>query len=145
MKIRHRLNQIKNPRDLWLLVRIAALSAILPVLLRGMKLPRLLKMLASRNTTTVVDTAQIDKTVRFTSFVLSRRRLGNKSWCLKRSLLLYHFLGQAGLPVEINFGIQKTNDSLEGHAWLTRGGEVYLDSEERTSDYEVIYSSVGTK
>ncbi len=141
MRIWHRLNQVKNPRHLWLLLRIAALAAVLPVLLRCVKLPRLLRVLEARNTPAPVEKERINKTVSFTHFVLRESRLGRKNGCLKRSLLLYHFLGQAGLPVEINFGIQKGN-GLAGHAWLTRGGELYLDNEESTSGYKVIYSSV---
>lgn len=144
MNIRHRLNQIKNPGDLWLLLRIAALASVMPVLLRWMKLPVLLNLLDSRNTSAAVEMGQVDRIVGFTHFVLRKSRLGKRSWCLRRSLLLYHFLGKAGLPVEINFGIQKVN-GLEGHAWLTHGGEVYLDKEEFTSSYAVIYSSVEAK
>ncbi len=139
MRIWHHLNQVKDPKDLWLLLRVAALAAVLPVLLRCVRLPRLLKLLKSCNHS-LARPAQVDRTVRFVDFVLSRSRLGSKSWCLKRSLLLYHFLGEAGLPVQINFGVQKAT-GLIGHAWLTRGGEVYLDNEDRTSNFEVIYSS----
>lgn len=144
MKIRRRLNQIKNPRDLWLLLRVAALAAFLPVILRCVKLPRLLKMLESRSTSTPLETERIDKTVRFIEFVLHESRWGRKNWCLKRSLLLYHFLGEAGVPVEINFGIQKAK-SIVGHAWLTRDGEVILDDKRFTAGYEVIYSSAVAK
>lgn len=144
MKILRRLNQFKAPRDLWLLLRVAALAAVLPILLRCVKLPRLLKVLESRNASATIETERIDKTVRFIGFVLSSCRLGYKNRCLKSSLLLYHFLGEAGLPVEINFGIQKA-DGLSGHAWISGGGDAYRCDESCTSEYEVIYSSVGAK
>jgi hypothetical protein len=57
--------------------------------------------------------------------------------CLRRSLLRYHFLRQAGLPVQIVFGARLTGDragrGLGGHAWLLLNGAPYYEQPE---DYE---------
>jgi hypothetical protein len=57
--------------------------------------------------------------------------------CLRRSLLRYHFLRQAGLPVKIVFGARlKTGQEgggIGGHAWLTLNGQPYY---ENPGDYE---------
>lgn len=144
MGIHNKLNQIKNPKDLWLLLRIAAMASILPLLLRWMRLPTLLKVLQSRNSVAAPEKEQIDKIVRFSNFVFGRNVLAGKSSCLKRSLLLYHFLGKAGMEVELNFGIKKGNGLL-GHCWLTSGGKIYLDNEDHITNFEVIYRSSEVK
>ncbi len=140
MRIRYGLSQLKRPADWWLLARIVALSSALPVMLRWVKLPTLLRVLSSRHDCATAQPEQVDKIVRFTWFVLSKNRLAGRNTCLKRSLLLYHFLGRAGLDVEIDFGVQRAG-GLTGHSWLTRNGEVYLGSEAVISDYAVVYSS----
>ncbi len=57
--------------------------------------------------------------------------------CLRRSLLRYHFLRRAGLPVQIVFGARLTGDragrGLGGHAWLLLNGVPYYEQPE---DYE---------
>jgi hypothetical protein len=57
--------------------------------------------------------------------------------CLRRSLLRYHFLRAAGVPVSIVFGArlkeERESSGLGGHAWLTLNGKAYF---ERPGDYE---------
>ncbi len=56
--------------------------------------------------------------------------------CLRRSLLRYHFLRQAGLPVQIVFGARlkshQEGGGIGGHAWLTLNGAPY---HEQPQDY----------
>ena len=57
--------------------------------------------------------------------------------CLRRSLLRYHFLRAANVPVVIVFGArlksQQEGGGLGGHAWLTLHGQPYF---ENPGDYE---------
>jgi hypothetical protein len=53
--------------------------------------------------------------------------------CLRRSLLRYHFLRRAGLPLVIHFGARRLGDDIGGHAWLTLDGQPY---HERSEDYQ---------
>jgi len=59
--------------------------------------------------------------------------------CLRRSLLRYHFLRQAGLPVQIVFGARLTGDragrGLGGHAWLLLNGVPYYEQPEDYEDF----------
>lgn len=52
--------------------------------------------------------------------------------CLRRSLLRYHFLRQAGLPVQIVFGARfksaQEGGSIGGHAWLILNGAPYYEN-----------------
>lgn len=57
--------------------------------------------------------------------------------CLRRSLVRYHFLREAGAPVQIVFGArlkrQEEGGGVGGHAWLTLAGQPYY---ENPGDYE---------
>jgi len=57
--------------------------------------------------------------------------------CLRRSLLRYHFLGEAGLPLTVVFGArlkaENEGGGIGGHAWLTLDGRPY---HENPADYE---------
>ena len=57
--------------------------------------------------------------------------------CLRRSLLRYHFLRSANVPVRIVFGARLKGEpeggGLGGHAWLTLGELAYY---ERPEDYQ---------
>lgn len=52
--------------------------------------------------------------------------------CLRRSLLRYHFLRQAGLPVTIVFGARLKGEheggGIGGHAWLILNGSPYFEN-----------------
>jgi hypothetical protein len=48
--------------------------------------------------------------------------------CLRRSLLRYHFLRRAGLPLVIHFGARRLGDDIGGHAWLTLDGQPYHEN-----------------
>jgi hypothetical protein len=60
--------------------------------------------------------------------------------CLRRSLLRYHFLRRAGLPVVVNFGARRLGDALGGHAWLTLNGEPYHEPPENYQRYALMLS-----
>ena len=63
--------------------------------------------------------------------------------CLRRSLLRYHFLREAGLPVGIVFGA-RLKDSREGggiggHAWLTLNDTPYYENPADYAGFVVMY------
>jgi hypothetical protein len=64
--------------------------------------------------------------------------------CLRRSLLRYHFLRQAGLPVRIVFGARLKNDheggGIGGHAWLTLEGEPFFEDPQDYAGFVEIYT-----
>lgn len=59
--------------------------------------------------------------------------------CLHRSLLRYHFLRRAGLPVVIQFGVRRKTEGIGGHAWLTLHGEPYHEAAEDYAPFVVVY------
>ena len=64
--------------------------------------------------------------------------------CLKRSLLLYHFLRRAGYDVQFCMGVrpgkQAADERLDGHAWLEYRGAPFQEPLEREiPSYAVTY------
>jgi hypothetical protein len=56
--------------------------------------------------------------------------------CLRRSLVRYHFLRRAGVPVKIQFGARFTGGQADrevtGHAWVMLNGQPYFEA---STDY----------
>lgn len=64
--------------------------------------------------------------------------------CLRRSLLRYYFLREAGLPVQVVFGARlkggPAGGDIGGHAWLTLHGQPYHENPADTQGFAVIYT-----
>jgi hypothetical protein len=78
----------------------------------------------------------IEKIVKYTDYILRFHWLAYKNnACLKRSLVLFHFLRKYGIEVHICLGVKRvgalreTNSEnfLKGHAWLTYNGDIFLE------------------
>jgi Transglutaminase-like superfamily len=137
MRILDKLNRIECPGDLWLVLRIASLSSLLPLLLRWVSLPILLKLLEPPINKAAPMQEEIEKIVYFTKGVLNRNILAGKNTCLKRSLLIYRFLGMPRGRAAVHLGISKETE-LKGHSWLTIEGKVYPP--ENVSKFTTIFS-----
>lgn len=129
---------IRSCSDGWLLVRIIAWASVLPLLVRGWPLPRLMRLLTPRRTSKRLcgnADQYAEKVARYTDFVLGRGIGVYRRNCLKRSLILYRFLCRRGIEVRLCLGVSKTRRSpdlnsanaLRGHAWLVRQGRVYQE------------------
>lgn len=60
--------------------------------------------------------------------------------CLRRSLLRYHFLRRAGLPVVVHFGARRLGDQMGGHAWLSLDGLPYYEQPQHYRGYTLMWS-----
>lgn len=138
MSIRRQAKQIRNLRDLILLGHIAALAAILPLLVRVLKLPTLLRLLETRNPGPPAKPEEVNRIIRFTQAVVRQKFLCGQGTCLKKSLLLFHFLGRIGRPLKIHFGVNKY--VILGHAWVSYDGRVFEDSEEKIQKFFETFS-----
>jgi hypothetical protein len=62
--------------------------------------------------------------------------------CLRRSLVRYHFLRRAGVPVVVNFGArfkdQAPDRPITGHAWVTLEGRPYYENGENYRGFTVM-------
>ena len=63
--------------------------------------------------------------------------------CLRRSLLRYHFLRRAGVPLVVQFGARfaqkQVGREIAGHAWVTLDGEPYYERSDNWQGFAVIY------
>lgn len=134
--------------EIELFIQIFLLVTILPLLVRFLSIPKLMKVLTPGGVKIYESHKQEkmkDKIVKFTDYILSRNLWIYRTICLKRSLVLYHFLRKIGITVHICFGVRLPNkeskDKLEGHAWLLYYGDIYLEKNvEMTRSYKITYS-----
>jgi hypothetical protein len=137
--------------DVLLFIRIIFLAAVLRAMLRLLSIPRLMKLLTPRTISDSRNPATDEvreKIVKYTDYIFGLNFWMFKNTCLRRSLVLYHFLRQAGIDVQICFGVRYKEDSqqegsskeLEGHAWLLYKGDIFLErNAAMASEYTVTY------
>lgn len=62
--------------------------------------------------------------------------------CLRRSLVRYHFLRRAGVPLTLNFGARfkggQPDREITGHAWVTLDGQPYFEDGENYRGFTVM-------
>ena len=147
-KIRKNLRSLG---DLWLYISIIIGTIVLPLMFKFLPLPRMMQLITPVSTkryNVLCDGSTKEKIIKFTDYILNRNILIWRNTCLRRSLLLYHFLNKIGLKVRICFGVKYNNTvisknhkgSLEGHAWLLLNGEIFLERNiEIVKKYNVTY------
>jgi len=147
-KIRKNFSSLQ---DVVLFMQMFSLVTVLPSMLKLLSIPRLMKLLTPRLITNAnnIETDIIrGKIVTYADYILSGRFWLCKGTCLRRSLLLYHFLRRAGINVQICFGVRYKKDSiheslskeLEGHAWLLYRGQIFLERHATIAgEYRVTY------
>lgn len=60
--------------------------------------------------------------------------------CFPRSLVLYRLARQLGYPVVFHCGVRKEAASLDGHAWLTLGSDVFYEPGTHWQRFTVTFS-----
>lgn len=62
--------------------------------------------------------------------------------CLRRSLVRYHFLRRAGVPLAVNFGARfkagQADREITGHAWVTLDDQPYYEDGENYQGFTVM-------
>lgn len=69
----------------------------------------------------------IHKAVIYVEFMLDFFKI-RKTLCLKRSYILFYLLRNRNIDVGISFGIKQERNLLNGHAWLIKDGQPYLEN-----------------
>jgi hypothetical protein len=112
--------------DAWLFLRVLLFTILVPVLFR-LRLPLVRRVLSARGVGRSADSARTDRVI---ACVRAAQRVGRplvRPGCLTRGTALYWFLRGAGLDVELCFGAGFPGRGFEGHCWLERTGEPYLE------------------
>ena len=142
MKLLRTLKRLKNPRDLWLFLRILTLLILLPGQIRRRSLPDLLELLDPGVAAGPRDPALMEKTAGFIDSLLNYRVFRRYGRCLLRTLTLFSFLRGQGWPVEIHFGVRKTEEGasdITGHSWLVLESEPFLEDESQRGSFATTY------
>ena len=146
MKLLRILKRLKNPRDLWLFLRILTLLILLPGQIKRKSLPELLGQLDPGVAAGPRDEALVEKTAGFIDSLLNYRVFRRYGRCLLRTLTLFKFLRGQGWPVEIHFGVRKTGEDhtagepgITGHSWLVLDGEPFLEDESQKGIFTTTY------
>ena len=144
-------NNIRTLDDFFLFFKILGMVIILPILLRVLSIPKLMTVLTPRKlkTNKNLDLEKIQgKIVKFVDYILTRRLWTHKNFCLKRSIVLYHFLRKLGINVDLCLGVRYHKEEagsdpqkkIEGHAWLFYKGGIFLEKDsQETQSYTTTY------
>lgn len=137
--------------EVGLFIQIFLLITILPLLVKLMTVPDLMKNLTPKKSK-LINRSECykiaDKIEKYTLYILSRDFWIYKNICLKRSLVLYHFLRKYGMCVTVCFGVRYKNErsgnvevkKMEGHAWLIYNGDIFLEKNvEEITTYRMTY------
>ena len=132
--------------DIPLLAGIAYRTAKVVWLQNRVSIPALAQRFDARNLSDAVSraadradaVARLDHVRWLTDGVL--HRLYGGAYCMKRSLVLYHYATRYGLSPRLVFGVAKEGDGLKGHAWIEIDGAPYREKLEEVERFRVIYS-----
>lgn len=83
---------------------------------------------------------ELDRLVHSIEAALIAGRPAIQSGCLIRGLTLHHFLRNAGVDVDLCFGMGRQGDDLAGHCWLVRDGIPFLEKHDPRQRYSVVFT-----
>lgn len=117
-----------------------SLSRRLPALMEK-PLPQAMQHLSRDGASAALAEDEVRRLADLVALLDRRSPLG---FCMRRSLLRYHFLRRAGLPLRLHFGARLKTDRQEraigGHAWVTHAGRPYHEADEHWRDYVIMVS-----
>jgi hypothetical protein len=143
--LRHRLRafrELHGVAELILLVRLGAFAATVPWLMR-LPLTRLSTLLIRPAGSGHPAASEIERLDRLVSLAPRVAHPLVRSGCLTRGVTLFWFLRRAGLDVELAFGLDAGHDrhdrAVDGHCWLTLGGEPFLEKRDPRTQFAELY------
>jgi hypothetical protein len=141
VSVSNRLRILSRPREAILIVRICWMVLILPVLLRLFDISRVLRIVTPSRSHILPDGLSQQRVVHLCMRVRRISGRAGRPSCLRRCLLLFHFLRYYGVPVRIHFGVKFEDGQLTGHSWLTVNGRLYHDTPETVGQFVGVLST----
>jgi hypothetical protein len=125
---------LRDPADAILSARMALWVVLVSCLARLMPLPRAHRLVSTRlrapRAAAPSDTPDTPaRLARAIDRVLTLDVLMFKRSCWRRALVLQRYLALHGIDSRVNFGLKKTTGELQGHAWLERDGQPFLEDD----------------
>jgi hypothetical protein len=133
------VSELRNPREAFLFVRVAAFAAAVPLLMR-LPLPRVGAIVTRVPRGRSPSTAEIERLDRLIALAPRVARPLVRPGCLTRGVTLFWFLRRAGLDVELRFGLDPAQEEqTEGHCWLSVNDEPYLEKVDPRPRFAELY------
>ena len=115
------------PVDIWLALRMASWSLLLPVLKRLLPIKTLARLMWSEGRR--AQSPDREREIVWLSSVVARLRPPSfESNCLERSLLAYRYLAQVNADPHLVIAVSPSENGLVGHAWVTIDNRPVHDS-----------------
>jgi hypothetical protein len=132
-------SELRDPREVFLFVRVAAFAAAVPLLMR-LPLPRVGAIVTRVPPRRAPSTAEIERLERLIALAPRVARPVVRPGCLTRGVTLFWFLRRAGLDVELRFGLDPARDeATEGHCWLSVNDEPFLEKVDPRPRFAELY------
>lgn len=131
---------VVNPREAFLITRMALWVSVLSVLVRFKPLPNALRFVSrSAPPANRVPRFTEQQLARAIDLLLKADIFFFRPSCWKRSAILHRYLMLNGIATTIVFGVRSDpQGQLDGHAWLEAAGEPILEPE--PPNYQVTYT-----
>lgn len=125
--------------DAGIILRIAAISVATP-LLASLSLASLERVLEPGIVPRPTNASDGVKALGYVEGILPRLRGLARTDCLGRSIVRYYALRRIGFAVTLVFGVGMLNDHPEGHCWLEKDGQPYLEERDPRSRFVPTYT-----
>jgi hypothetical protein len=133
------LGGLRSFRELFLLARLGAFAAAVPVLMR-LPLPRAAAVITSPTRRPAPSDGEVERLDRLMSVAQRAGRPLVRSGCLTRGVTLFWFLRRAGLDVELCFGLDAGDGCApDGHCWLALDDEPFLERRDPRARFAELY------
>lgn len=129
-------------RDYRLFGKILLFAMVVPWLMR-FPLPNVKRLFERGRVPAQPDEQQVKQILDCTTAVLALGRPLVQPRCLTRGVTLYYFLRRAGLPVELQFGVQHTPSAFHAHCWLMVDGQPFAEPAATVQTFTVVYRLPG--
>lgn len=128
----------RSPGEALLALRVLLVAASVPLITR-LSLARQEALLEPRNPARP-DPEREAWLVANVDRLLSAARPLVRAGCLTRGLTYYFFLRRAGVDVQLRYGLATPIGDSDGHCWLVRDGEPFLERVDPRDHYVETYS-----
>jgi hypothetical protein len=132
---------LKNSTELILVMRIGIFLFVLPLMVRKLQMGELIDRITPAGRRRREDSPSMERIIYLCERILRLfQRAGYTYSCLRRCILMYHFLRSYEFPVTINFGAAWDEGKLMGHSWLSLDGDIIFDKRENIARFVHFFS-----
>jgi Transglutaminase-like superfamily len=134
-----RLSEIRTLTDALLVAQVLGIAALIPVLMR-FPLKRVQDLLEPSGALPEPDGARERHALALASLAVDFGRPVLRRTCLTRGITRYYALRRAGVDLALVFGLgQATSAKVDGHCWLVKGGEPFLEAQDPRALFTEMY------